>query len=632
MQVFKSASGVPTEELVSRPALTTADISGDVRTILDTVRADGDEALRRYTEQFDGVKLDDLAVPTAGAAIPDDLQEAIVVASRNIRSFHAAQKEPVRVVETTPGVRCWRKSVPIERVGLYIPGGTAPLFSSVLMLAIPAAVAGCSEVVLCTPPGKDGAVDPAILAAAREAGIETVYRVGGAQAIAALAYGTESIPRVDKIFGPGNQWVDMAKRLVAADGVAIDLPAGPTEVGILIDASARPDFVASDILSQAEHGADSDVFVVATEVVDTEAILAAVDSALGDMPRGNIARKALEHSRLVICGGRQEAVALMDAYAPEHLIIQTHHAAALAEEVTQAGSVFIGPWTPESLGDYASGTNHTLPTNGAARAWGGVSLDSFVRKITFQEASADGLERLGPHVEIMARAEQLEGHARAVSVRRVSRDGGQPAEGARGVSRKGGADTGRTGFVRRKTNETDIVVQVDLDGSGRAQIETGLSFFDHMLDQIARHARIDLTVRCDGDLEVDEHHTIEDTALALGSALDQALGERRGINRYGFTAPMDEALSQVAIDFSGRSWLVWNVAFTREYVGDVPTEMFAHFFKSLSDTARMNLNIQASGENEHHIIESVFKGFARALGMAIRPTGTDDLPSTKGSL
>ena len=308
----------------------------------------------------------------------------------------------------------------------------------------------------------------------------------------------------------------------------------------------------------------------------------------------------------------------MNAYAPEHLIIQTHHAAALAEEVTQAGSVFIGAWTPESLGDYASGTNHTLPTNGAARAYSGVSLDSFVRKITFQSASTDGLAWLGPHVETLARAEELEGHARAVSVRLAALDG---------------ADTpSRTGFVRRKTNETDIVVQVDLDGSGRSDIRTGLDFLDHMLDQIARHARIDLSLRCDGDLEVDEHHTIEDSALALGSALDLALGDRRGIHRYGFTAPMDEALSQVAIDFSGRSWLVWDVPFTREFVGDVPTEMFAHFFKSLSDNARMNLNIQASGENEHHIIESVFKGFARALGMAIRPTGTDDLPSTKGSL
>ena len=620
MRVINGLASAPIEDLVSRPAIGKMDISGEVRAILDAVKADGDDALRRYTEQFDGVTLDELSLPTTGAAVSNELQQAIVVASRNIRAFHGAQKESVREIETTPGVRCWRKSVPIERVGLYIPGGTAPLFSSVLMLAIPAAVAGCSEVVVCTPPGKDGSINPAILAAAREAGIDAVYRVGGAQAIAAMAYGTESIPRVDKIFGPGNQWVDMAKRLIAADGIAIDLPAGPTEVGILIDSSSRPHFVAADILSQAEHGVDSDVFVVATEPANTEAILSAVESQLGDMPRADIARKALEHSRMVICDDRREAVALMDAYAPEHLIIQTRHAAALAEEVTQAGSVFIGPWTPESLGDYASGTNHTLPTNGAARAWSGVSLDSFVRKITFQEASASGLERLGPHVEVMARAEQLEGHARAVSVRRVSREAG------------GSQTEARSGFVRRRTNETDIVVQVDLDGSGRAEIRTGLSFFDHMLDQIARHARIDLTVRCDGDLEVDEHHTIEDTALALGAALDQALGERRGIHRFGFTAPMDEALSQIAIDFSGRSWLVWDVTLAREYIGDVPTEMFAHFFKSLSDTARMNLNIQASGENEHHIIESVFKGFARALGMAIRPTGTDDLPSTKGSL
>lgn len=616
MRVIADYSPDLTGELARRPGIAATDITDDVRRILDAVRSTGDAALLDFSEQFDGVRPGTLAVSTAGASVPDDLQEAMLVAARNIRTFHAAQADPVREIQTTTGVRCWRKSVPIERVGLYIPGGSAPLFSTVLMLAIPASVAGCREIVLCTPPSKDGSVHPAILAAAAQAGIDTVYAAGGAQAIAAMAYGTETIPRVDKIFGPGNQWVDTAKQLVAADGIAIDLPAGPTEVGILIDAGANPLFVAADILSQAEHGPDSDVFVVATEAVDTDALLSAVHAQLRDMPRADIARKALEHSRIVVTGSRAEAVALMDAYAPEHLIIQTHHAAALAEEITQAGSVFIGPWTPESLGDYASGTNHTLPTNGAARAFSGVSLDSFVRKITFQEATPAGLEGLGPHVETMARAEQLDGHARAVSVRRAT---AEPV-------------ATRTGFVRRKTNETDIVVQVDLDGSGRSDIRTGLSFLDHMLDQIARHARIDLTLRCDGDLEVDEHHTMEDTALALGSALDKALGDRRGIHRYGFTAPMDEALSQVAIDFSGRSWLVWNVTFTREYVGDVPTEMFAHFFKSLSDTARMNLNIQATGENEHHIIESVFKGFARALGMAIRPTGTDDLPSTKGSL
>ena len=616
MRILTDTSAVTLEELIARPGLEAQDITSDVRSILDEVKENGDVALRDFTTRFDGVELSDLAQSTSSTGVPDDLQEAILVASRNITAFHRAQQEPVREVETSRGVTCWRKSIPIRRVGLYIPGGTAPLFSSVLMLAIPAAVAGCQEIVLCTPPGKDGNVDPAILAAACEAGIESIYRVGGAQAIAAMAYGTESVPRVDKIFGPGNQWVDTAKRLVAADGVAIDLPAGPTEVGILIDSTANADFVAADILSQAEHGTDSDVFVVATESVDTDAILAAVESQLGSLPRADVARKALAHSRLVVASGREEAVSIMDAYAPEHLIIQTHHAAALAEEITQAGSVFIGPWTPESLGDYASGTNHTLPTNGAARAWSGVSLDSFVRKITFQEASPAGLDELGKHVEVMARAEQLEGHAQAIAVRREILD----------------TATTRTGFVRRVTNETDIVVQVDLDGSGRSDVRTGLGFLDHMVDQIAKHSRIDLTLRCDGDLEVDEHHTIEDSALALGTALDKALGERRGIHRYGFTAPMDEALAQVAIDFSGRSWLVWDVAFTREYVGDVPTEMFAHFFKSLSDNARMNLNIQASGENEHHIIESVFKGFARALGMAIRPTGDDALPSTKGSL
>ena len=616
MKVFDAFDPSRRDELIRRPALEAKDITADVRQILETVRRRGDAALLEFTERFDGVRPASLAVPTSDARVDEALWEAMLLAARNIRSFHEGQREPIQHQVTSPGIRCWRKSVPIESVGLYIPGGTAPLFSTVLMLALPAAVAGCSNVVLCTPPSQDGTIHPAIRAAARMAGIDTVYAVGGAQAIAAVAYGTATIPRVDKIFGPGNQWVDTAKRLVASDGVAIDLPAGPTEVGILMDEGANLSFVAADILSQAEHGTDSDVFVVACGPVDTKGLLAEVERQLTDLPRADVARRSLETSRLVVCASRREAVTLMNAYAPEHLIIQTHHAAALAEEITQAGSVFIGAWTPESLGDYASGTNHTLPTNGAARAFSGVSLDSFVRKITYQEASPEGLAGLGPHVETLARAELLEGHARAVSARLSS---------APSVS-------GRTGFVRRKTNETDIVVQVDLDGSGRSDIHTGLGFLDHMLDQIARHARIDISLRCDGDLEVDEHHTIEDSALALGTALDKALGDRRGIHRYGFTAPMDEALAQVAIDFSGRAWLVWDVSFEREKIGDVPTEMFFHFFKSLSDNARMNLNIKAEGENEHHIIESVFKGFARALGMAIRPTGTNDLPSTKGSL
>jgi histidinol dehydrogenase len=605
------------EDLCLRNDSEAPEITEIVAGILADVIANGDEALIRLTKQFDGVTLASLSVPTAGATVPPELEEAILVASRNITAFHRAQKESVVEIETSPGIQCWRKSVGIERVGLYVPGGSAPLFSTVLMLGIPAQLAGCSEIVLFTPPQKDGSVHPAILFAANQAGITEVVPVGGAQAIAAMAYGTETIQPVDKIFGPGNQWVNEAKKLVSADSVAIDLPAGPTEVALLIDDTANLEFVAADILAQAEHDTISDVFVVAVGEVNERELTSRVADQLASLPRADIAQKVVERARIVNVSSVGDGIDLINLYAAEHLIIQMHHAEVIAERIVNAGSVFIGTWTPESLGDYASGTNHTLPTNGSARAFSGVSLDSFVRKITFQRASQAGLQGLGPHVSVMARAEELVGHARAVELRL----GADPA------------DLSRTGFVRRTTNETDISVLIDLDGSGRANCETGLGFFDHMLDQIARHSGMDLSVRCDGDLEVDEHHTIEDTAIALGEAFSKAIGNKKGIGRYGFTSPMDDALAQVALDLSGRSWLVWDVELKRERVGDVPTEMFSHFFKSFCDGAKANINISARGENEHHIVESIFKGFARALGMAIAPTGNPDiLPSTKGSL
>jgi len=588
-----------------------------VAEIIADVITQGDEALRSLTSKFDGVSLNDLTVSTAGARISAELEDAILIAARNIKTFHASQLQAPVQVETSPGVFCWRKSVGIDSVGIYIPGGTAPLFSTVLMLTIPAQLAGCKEIVLCTPPGKNGVIDPAILYAARLAGIEEVFAIGGAQAIAAMAYGTETIPSVDKIFGPGNKWVNAAKQLVSADGVAIDLPAGPTEVGLLIDADAKLAFVAADMLAQAEHDVVSDVFVVTIGEFDVAGLKAEVEKQLAGLPRRDIAAKVIEKARICLVSTEEEALDLMDLYAPEHLIIQTQHARSLAERVRNAGSVFIGEWTPESLGDYASGTNHTLPTNGAARAFSGVSVDSFVRKITFQQASEDGLRGLGPHVSTMARAEQLEGHAQAVDVRLAASK----------------ASTTRSAFIQRNTNETKISIQLDLDGKGRSSCHTGLGFFDHMLDQIVRHSGVDMTLRCDGDLEVDEHHTIEDTAIALGEAFSKALGDKKGIGRYGFTAPMDDAIANVALDLSGRSWLVWDVTFNRERVGDVPTEMFSHFFKSFCDGAKANLNISAKGDNEHHIIESIFKGFARALGQAVALTGNADvLPSTKGSL
>lgn len=612
------------QALTRRPTRPLAESVDRVQPIIDEVRRRGDTALLDLTARYDGVRLDAIRVPEedlAGARseIAQDLQRAIRTAMVNIETFHEAQRDPVRRIETTRGVTCWRKSIPIQSVGLYIPGGTAPLFSTVLMLGVPARLAGCPRVVLCTPPSPDGTVHPAIRYAAHLVGITEVFPVGGAQAIAAMTYGTESIPRVDKIFGPGNQWVTAAKQWASLVGTGIDLPAGPTELGILADSTADPEFIAADILSQAEHGIDSHVFVVLTDEALVNPIQLAVQRQLTDLPRADVAAAALEHSVMVVADGLDQAVDLINAYAAEHLILAMDDAASVAERILHAGSVFVGHLSPESAGDYASGTNHTLPTGGAARAFSGVSLDSFVRKVTFQELSPDGLRRLGPDVAVLAAAEQLEGHARAVTRRLATLDSAP--------------ENHRTGEVSRHTAETEIFVRIDLDGTGRGRIDTGLAFLDHMLMQIARHGEVDLDIRVRGDLEVDEHHTVEDTAIALGTALRKALGDKRGIERYGFLLPMDEALAQVALDFGGRSHLVWDVTFTRDRVGDVPTELWPHFFKSLCDAAACNLNIRATGENDHHLIESVFKGLARSLRAAVRRDPHSlSVPSTKGTL
>ncbi len=624
-------------ELTLRPGGDLTQALLDVRPILEDVRSRGDAALREWTRRLDGVDRTEpvvradavrQAANAAAGALPEGLLEAIDVAARNIEAFHRAQGATRVDMETTPGVRTWRRNEPIERVGIYIPGGSAPLFSTILMLGIPARIAGCQDIVLATPPRKDGTLHPAMIHAARVAGVTCVVAAGGAQAIAALAFGTESIPKVDKIFGPGNRWVTAAKQLVAAGGVAIDMPAGPTEVAILADDTAPAAFVAADMLAQAEHGADSHVFVVTTSDKLAAALPAELERQLADLPRADTARKALAHSVIVVVDSVDEAAQLSEAYAPEHLILMLRAAEAVAAQIHTAGSVFVGEWTPESLGDYASGTNHTLPTGGAARAFSGVTLEAFQRTVTFQQATARGLASLAPHVELLARAEGLEGHARAAAVRREALGPASPGPAALDDY----PPAPRIGFVRRTTSETDITVHVDLDGQGRASIHTGLGFLDHMLDQIARHSGMDLTVRASGDLHIDEHHTIEDTAITLGQALARALGDKRGITRFGFTAPMDDAIARVALDLSGRSWLVWKVTFARERVGDVPTEMFSHFFKSLTDAAAMNLNVEAEGENDHHIIESIFKAFARALGQAVSPTGGNVLPSTKGAL
>lgn len=409
-------------DILRRPALDTENLFDTVRSIIDRVRAEGDKAVLDYEARFDKVELASLAVTEeemqeAVEAVGVELKAAIYLAQNNIETFHAAQRFTGQKVETMEGVTCWQKAVGIEKVGLYIPGGTAPLFSTVLMLAVPAKLAGCKEIVLCSPPGKDGKIHPAVLFAARVAGVSKIYKAGGVQAIAAMAYGTESIPKVYKIFGPGNQYVTAAKQLVSLRDVAIDMPAGPSEVEVLADETANPVFVAADLLSQAEHGADSQALLITTSEKLQKEVMYEVERQLGYLPRRDIAAKALENSKLIVVKDTEEALQMTNEYAPEHLIIQTTDYHQLAERVTNAGSVFLGPLSPESAGDYASGTNHTLPTNGYAKAYSGVSLDSFIRKITFQEILPQGMCAIGPAIEVMAANEQLDAHKNAVTVR-----------------------------------------------------------------------------------------------------------------------------------------------------------------------------------------------------------------------
>lgn len=409
-------------ELLKRPTLNTENLFDTVRGIINRVRAEGDVAVLALEEQFDKVKLTSLAVSAeewqeAESLLTDELKAAIRLAKQNIETFHAAQRFEGKKVETQPGVTCWQKAVAIEKVGLYIPGGTAPLFSTVLMLAIPAKIAGCREIVLCTPPGRNGKVHPAVLFAAQVAGVDKVFKAGGVQAIASMAYGTESIPKVYKIFGPGNQYVTAAKQLVSLRDVAIDMPAGPSEVEVLADEAANPTFVAADLLSQAEHGVDSQAVLITTSAALQQAVKAEVERQLALLPRKEIASKSLENSKLIVVKSMDEAIEMTNAYAPEHLIIETANYMEVAAKVVNAGSVFLGSLTPESAGDYASGTNHTLPTNGYAKAYSGVSLDSFIRKITFQEILPEGLRRIGPAIEVMAANEQLDAHKNAVTER-----------------------------------------------------------------------------------------------------------------------------------------------------------------------------------------------------------------------
>ena len=422
MKVIKYPQRNDWDKILARPTFDTSSLNATVSSILAEVKTGGDKAVISYEEKFDKVQLSTLAVSSkeiedSEKYLSEELKSAIRIAKSNIEKFHSAQKIETKKIETTKGVICWQKAVAIQKVGLYIPGGTAPLFSTVLMLAIPATIAGCKEIVLCTPPDKDGNVNAAILYAAKVAGVSKIFKIGGVQAIGAMAYGTESVPKVYKIFGPGNQYVMAAKQLVSLKDVAIDMPAGPSEVQVIADETSNPAFIASDLLSQAEHGIDSQVILTTTNEAIIESVISEIKKQLAELPRKEIAEKALQHSIAILVNNDDELIELTNEYAPEHLIIETKNYNDLADRIVNAGSVFLGHYTPESAGDYASGTNHTLPTNGHAKAYSGVNLDSFIKKITFQEISREGIENLGATIEIMAENELLFAHKNAITLR-----------------------------------------------------------------------------------------------------------------------------------------------------------------------------------------------------------------------
>lgn len=423
MKIYKYPAESEWAGLLARPTFDNATLFDTVRTVLNDVKEKGDDAVKAYELKFDKVNLSSLIVTDeeikeAESLVSKELKESILLAKGNIQKFHKAQNQELPCVETMPGVTCWQKAKAIEKVGLYIPGGTAPLFSTVLMLAIPAQIAGCKEIILCTPPNKEGKVHPAVLYAAKTAGVNKIFKIGGVQAIASMAYGTESVPKVYKIFGPGNQYVTAAKQMVSLKDVAIDMPAGPSEVEVLADDSANPVFVASDLLSQAEHGVDSQAILITTSEQLAEKVMTEVGTQLDKLPRKEIAEKSIANSKIFIVHTIDEAIALSNSYAPEHLIISANNYRAIAEQIDNAGSIFLGHYTPESAGDYASGTNHTLPTNGYAKAYSGVNLDSFRKKITYQEITKEGLEHIGDAIETMANNEQLFAHQNAVILRR----------------------------------------------------------------------------------------------------------------------------------------------------------------------------------------------------------------------
>lgn len=627
---WTSADDAQRQAALARPE-TTSQAAGAAAQIVDAIVQRGGDAVREYAMRLDGHAPTDFRVSAEAIAeavdafAPEDA-EAVRAAADAVRRFHVRQGYREYSVDTWPGVTASRRARSVDVAALYVPAGSAPLVSTLIMLAVPAQLAGVGRILAVTPPGRVGSVDASVLAAAGILGIDEVYAIGGAQAIAALATGNAGLPRADKIFGPGNAYVAAAKSIVSSlpGGPGVDLPAGPSEVMVIADETADAEFVALDLLSQAEHDPSAQVVLVASSEAVRDAVDARIETVLETLPRADIARAALANSVCLITQNREEMLQIADTYAAEHLIIQTADPEALADRVRHAGSIFIGPWAPEAAGDYAAGPNHTLPTGGAGRAYGGVTVESFQKTTTILRATAEGARNLAPTVERLAGLEALDAHRLAMAVRRERAEA--QAEDATDPS-----DRPRAASKRRKTAETDITVSVNLDRDGPNRIRTGIGYFDHMLDQIGRHAGIALDIDAQGDLEIDAHHTIEDVCLTLGEALREALGDKRGIARFGFELPMDETRSGVWIDLSGRPFAKFEGEIPPGMVGEFPSEMTAHAFRSLSESMAAAIHVRVEGENAHHMIEACFKAFGRALRQAVRIEG-DRLPSTKEAL
>jgi histidinol dehydrogenase len=624
MKYIKLTKNIPTLDF-QESKMPIKDIN-TVKKFKSLILDNGDDGIREISELLKEKSLKNFKVSNsefkkADKLLDDDIKNAILVAYSNIKKYHEKQLEglSIKSIETTKGIKLWSEFRPIDVVGLYVPGGTAPLFSSFLMQAIPAIIAGCKNIIVCTPPDKNGKIDPTILWVANLLNVKNIFKVGGSQAIFAMTYGTKSIPKCLKIFGPGNQYVTLAKMLVSNE-VSIDMPAGPSEVYVVSDDENKTDIIASDLLSQLEHSKDAKAVLVSKNKSLIKNISKEIDLQKNSLNRQNILKSSQKNIYLVNAANDQQIIDFININAPEHLILLDEDFSKIVPYINNAGSVFCGKYSPESFGDYASGSNHTLPTARSAKTYSGLSVKDFGKIITFQTASPEGFVNLAPTIKILAKAECLDAHAKAVSIREK-------------YAEQDNIVKPRTSFIKRATNETSIFINLNIDGTGNYNINTGLKYFDHMLEQFAKHGRFDITINSIGDLEIDEHHTIEDVAIALGDAFKQALGDRQNIERYSSNQSlvMDETISNVSIDMASRNLLKMKTSKLREYVGDFPTEMFEHFFISFVNTLSFTCHIDTKGSNSHHIVEATFKSFTRALSDALKENNKN-IASTKGVL